>query len=131
VDQRSIKAVTISIAVVRCAIGAALVAQPRTVGRLLAGEASTSAPAQILLRSLGVRDLVLGVGTLQTALRNQPLDTALATGATSDAVDAFAIGAAAREVGMVRSVPGMLASLSALVTQLWLLVAHRRARRAA
>jgi hypothetical protein len=125
-DQRTVRSVTVAIAVVRCGIGAALVARPAVVGRFLAGPEAASAPAQILLRSLGIRDLVLGIGTLTVAARKEPLDAALATGAASDGVDAFAMVAAATDIGVRRSIPGLVASIGTMVTQLVLLVAGRR-----
>jgi hypothetical protein len=48
----------------RIAFGIGLLAQPRVLTRAWIGEDSARVGAQVLTRSLGMRDLVIGAGTL-------------------------------------------------------------------
>ena len=75
----------------RIAAGAALLAVPGLVGTAWIGRETAGRPgAQVLLRALGVRDLVLGLG-LKTALdRGAPTRGWLEGGLAADGVDATA-----------------------------------------
>jgi hypothetical protein len=79
-----------AIALGRCAIGASLVIAPQTVGAVWLGD-STGPGGVPLLRALGVRDLVLGLGTLDALDTEGPAQTWVAAGAAADAVDAGAL----------------------------------------
>ncbi len=76
-----------ALAVGRCAVGTSLLVAPRTIGALWLGD--SAGPGGVpLLRALGVRDLVLGLGTLDALDTEGPAQTWVAAGATADAVDA-------------------------------------------
>lgn len=76
-----------ALALGRCAIGTSLVVAPRTIGALWLGD--SAGPGGIpLLRALGVRDVVLGLGTLDALDTEGPAQTWVAAGASVDAVDA-------------------------------------------
>jgi len=51
----------------RIAIGLALVAVPEQAGRGWLGDAAATAPAQVALRGLGIRDALIGMAQIHTA----------------------------------------------------------------
>lgn len=86
-----------ALALGRCAIGTSLVVAPRTIGALWLGD--SAGPGGIpLLRALGVRDVVLGLGTLDALDTEGPAQTWVAAGASADAVDAAGLLLAAPEM---------------------------------
>lgn len=84
------RSIGMAMALTRGAAGVALIAAPRRSVRSWTGLAADTASGRLLARTLGVRDLAIGVGTL-TAL-DSPHDTArmLRLGAASDLGDAAA-----------------------------------------
>jgi hypothetical protein len=79
------------LAVGRVAFGAALVAMPEEAARGWIGRRAASyGGAQALARALGVRDLVLGVGSLAALSRGDDARGWVLAGAVGDAVDLVA-----------------------------------------
>ena len=75
----------------RVAIGAAAVVAPTLASRPWIGEASAGAASRLLARTMGGRDLALGIGALRAlTLSDQEARPWLALGGTADAVDALA-----------------------------------------
>jgi hypothetical protein len=72
----------------RLAFGAALLAAPVPVGRLLAGGEAERPMMRVAFRSYGTRDTVLGLCTLRAALRGGDVAPWLAAGITADVLDA-------------------------------------------
>ena len=71
----------------RAVNGLVMLAVPGLVGRLLFGEAGAAPAAKALVRLVGVRDLVLGVGAI-TTLKEHTMDAEwVGMGAVADAVD--------------------------------------------
>ena len=94
-----------SMGLARTAVGLALLAAPSAALRLSRREAPTGASV-LLMRTIGIRDLVIGIGTF-TAARGGTHDDArrwLRAGLTSDAMDAAAGLLARRSIGPVETV---------------------------
>jgi hypothetical protein len=72
----------------RALVGVALLATPGPIARAWVG--SDGAAANVLSRSLGVRDLVLGAGVAVAAARDRDPTMWLAGGVLADAVDGIA-----------------------------------------
>jgi hypothetical protein len=79
-----------SLALGRMAIGAACLLVPGLVGRGWIGPAASGRGVKALVRALGVRDVVVGLGTLITLDDDRPVAHWLWFGAACDAVDAAA-----------------------------------------
>lgn len=56
-----------AIGIGRIAFGIALIAAPAKLGRSWLGEGGTTAPTQVALRGLGIRDAVIGMAQVHTA----------------------------------------------------------------
>ncbi len=82
----------------RVAVGAGLIAVPAFVGGRWVGPDASSPGTQVLGRALGVRDLVLGLGTLEADRRGESLRTWLAAGVIADSVDLVATAAAGESI---------------------------------
>jgi hypothetical protein len=80
----------------RVAVGAAFLAAPALAGRGWIGDDAARPGAQVILRALGVRDLILGMLTLHVAHRPGVGYRTVATCAAADLVD-FGATFAARE----------------------------------
>jgi len=103
----------------RAVNGLVMLAVPGVVGWLLFGRAGREPAARALLRLVGVRDLVLGIGAI-TTLKEHTMDAEwVGMGAVADAVDGVVslvtprIGARARVVSVVgggAAAVGLLAS---------------------
>jgi len=83
----------------RVVIGVAMVLLPSRVARVWAGPDAGAGAVTQITRALGVRDLVLGAGTLRALESGEPARTWVSAGAVSDAVDAAAAGLAGRHTG--------------------------------
>ena len=71
----------------RAVNGLVMLAVPGLVGRVLFGKAGGAPAARALLRLVGVRDLVLGIGAI-TTLKERTMDAEwVGMGAVADAVD--------------------------------------------
>lgn len=115
-DHRKIALV---LARARAVNGLVLLVLPGVVGRVLYGKAGSQPVARALLRLVGVRDLVLGIGAI-TTLKEHTMDAEwVGMGAAADAVDGLVSlatpGLAGRTrvvslVGGSAAVVGLLAS---------------------
>ena len=113
------------IAAGRVTIGAVAVAAPTLMSRPWIGDAATGTGARVLARTMGGRDLALGIGALR-ALRvsDQEARPWLALGGTADAIDALATAVAFRSLPR-RSRWGILAVTgAAAVVSFRVAVAH-------
>jgi hypothetical protein len=77
------------IAAGRVAFGAALMLAPRRVAHGWIGDDVDRAPVELLVRSVGARDLVVGAGAIVAAASGQPVRPWLRAGAIADAADAL------------------------------------------
>lgn len=84
----------------RTSVGLALVAAPGAVMRIAGNEPATGTTL-LLMRTIGIRDLVLGVGTVTAAQGSDDSDARRWARATlaSDALDAVVSVAAIRAIG--------------------------------
>jgi hypothetical protein len=84
----------------RAAVGAALIAAPAAPMRLSGREEPTAASV-LLMRTIGIRDLVLGLGSVAAARSSEPEDTRRWSAATlaSDSLDTVASLASVRSIG--------------------------------
>ncbi len=84
----------------RTSVGIALMAAPGAPMRLAGTEAPTGA-ALLLMRTIGIRDLVLGLGTVAAARSSDQSDAGRWVKATlaSDAIDTVVSLAALRSIG--------------------------------
>ncbi len=84
----------------RLAIGAALVVKPQSqVGAGWVGDEEAARPTTALLfRSVGARDMALGLGTLAAQRNGSPLKPWLLGATLADAVDLLATFAAGRAI---------------------------------
>jgi hypothetical protein len=83
-DQRRIALI---IARARAVNGLVMLALPGVVGWVVFGKAGREPTAKALLRLVGIRDLVLGIGAI-TTLKEQTMDAEwVGMGAAADAVD--------------------------------------------
>jgi hypothetical protein len=84
----------------RTSVGIALMVAPGAPMRLAGTEAPTGA-ALLLMRTVGIRDLVLGLGTWSATRSNDPSDARRWVKATlaSDALDTIVSLAALRSIG--------------------------------
>jgi hypothetical protein len=93
----------IRIAWVRVAVGVVMIAAPRLVLRMAAGEVSGS--MILLTRTIGIRDVALGAGALAALNSGGDADTRaeaqrwVVAGLVSDALDTLAGATSARLVG--------------------------------
>jgi hypothetical protein len=71
----------------RVVIGAAMVAAPEQVGPRMLGRIGRKPEAHFMMRLFGIRDLVLGAGTLVALGREGQARTWLMAGVAADAVD--------------------------------------------
>ena len=103
----------------RAAVGAVLIAAPRPFLRLSRREETTGA-SLLLLRTIGIRDLVLGLGTVAGA-RSQHQDDArrwAMVTLTSDSLDVVASVASRSSIGMTNAVAAAGVALVAVAGDL-------------
>ena len=89
----------------RIAVGSTLLAVPGTAGRSWVGDGATDPGVKVLTRALGIRDLVLGAGTLRALEAGHPVRSWAALAATCDAIDLAATTLAVRRIGLRRALP--------------------------
>jgi hypothetical protein len=94
----------------RVALGAAMLARPVLIPRLLGADRVTAERMTWLVRMLGGREIALGLGAASRRVAPDPRPWVLA-GAISDATDALALAAAVRR-GRVNRVLGSGALLT-------------------
>jgi hypothetical protein len=73
----------------RAALGLGFILMPRLLGKLWVGDEAETGGSKLLIRAVGVRDLVLGVGIL-ASLQGRGARTWVQAAALSDAVDVTA-----------------------------------------
>lgn len=94
------------LAVARVAIGVVALAAPRRAGALVLGPRGHDRGVALLVRAFGVRDLVLGLGTLRALDRDEDPATWAKLSAACDAADAAATLLAAPALPASRVVLG-------------------------
>ena len=99
----------------RIAIGVSFLSSPVTFLRLIGLDTASATRVTWLARTAGVRDVVLGVGTLVAAVTGRNDISWLLAGAACDAVDAVVTGAAARE-GRISRIRGALVTVGAVAS---------------
>ncbi|MEZ5141170.1 MAG: hypothetical protein R2726_01430 [Acidimicrobiales bacterium] len=97
----------------RVAVGGALVVAPGVAGRSWIDDAARTPAAKVVLRALGIRDLVLGAGALIALERGEPVREWVLLGAACDAVDAAATTLALRRLPLKRTLPVLAVALAA------------------
>ena len=80
----------------RVAYGAGLIAAPERLARTWLGPASGEPPAQVPLRGLGAREIVVHGAAIAAALNGKPLRPFLAASAAGDVADIVATAAGRR-----------------------------------
>ena len=103
-----------ALAASRVAVGAALLLAPGPVLRLWLGRVGTDAFSDLLARSVGGRDVALGVGTIFALRHRTSVRGWLEALVLADAADALALLAAARHLSRSRMVVAALPTLAAL-----------------
>jgi hypothetical protein len=96
----------------RATVGAGMTLAPGAFLRLSGREAPTPV-SMLLMRTIGIRDLVLGVGTITAARRgsDEELTRWTSSGLASDSLDVVASLAARRSIGRAESVGAAAAAL--------------------
>ena len=102
-----------ALAVGRIAVGASMVALPGTAGGRWIGEAGSRPEVKVITRAFGVRDLALGIGTLQALDTDAPARPWVTLGMMSDLVDLAATTIALRSLGARRALPVMVVAAGA------------------
>lgn len=116
-DPRS---VVRSLAVGRVGIGLALFAAPRLAARgWIGGEDAARPGAQVAVRGLGARDVVLGVGMLVSLARGSDVHRWLEAGIVADAADAIATALAGGEDSDVARVLPLTVATGAAALGAW------------
>lgn len=109
-----------ALAVSRVAVGTALLVAPRPVLQVWLGRHTPDAFSALLARSVGGRDVALGLGTLFALRHDTSVRGWLEALMVSDAADAVALLAAARHFPRGRLVAAALPTVSALAFGRWL-----------
>lgn len=105
-----------AMAIARIGIGVVLSVAPRVLLRPWVGKGDASRPAtRMLSRSVGARDIALGVGALMAINHDAPVRGWLEAGVMSDAGDVFGILAASRGLPTFGVVAGVGAAVGAAV----------------
>jgi hypothetical protein len=97
----------------RVAVGTAAVLLPRRVGRSWVGADADATGTRLFARAFGVRDLALGVATMQALDAGRPVRDLVRLGAACDAVDAAATVLALRQIGLRRALPVLAVAVGA------------------
>ena len=108
-----------TIAAGRVVIGTALLLAPGLGGRWWIGPTAGDRGVKVVIRALAVRDLAIGVGTLQALAEGQPVRGWARAGGAGDLVDAAGSLLATRRIGAGRALAvtavGAVAGLASLV----------------
>ena len=104
----------------RAVVGAALMAAPSTALRLSRREPPTGASV-LLLRTIGIRDLVIGIGTMWAASTGDEDDARrwLRVGLSSDGMDALTGLLSAPTIGAAEAIASAGAALTFVGLDLW------------
>jgi hypothetical protein len=101
------------LAAIRIVAGAALVIAPRTIGIRWVGDDAARAGTRLFIRTMGIRDLALAVGTMRALNHRGPAREWVLASATSDAVDVVATVLAMPSIGVRRGLPSAITALLA------------------
>lgn len=105
-----------AVAIGRIALGASFLVAPGVALRAWPGHDEARGPvSRLLARSVGVRDIALGVGTLLAVEHDTPVRGWLEAAMLADAGDAAAIVVGFRHLPRMRAVAMLGASLGAVV----------------
>ena len=104
----------------RIAIGAAALAAPGPGGRLMFGRDGSGPGIKTLIRMLGGRDLVLGLGVVIALDRGAPVRGWLEAGAVADTVDLVACVLARDEMPRAAYINTLALAGGAALAGLWL-----------
>ena len=104
----------------RIAIGAAALAAPGPGGRVMFGRDGAGAGIKTLIRMLGGRDLVLGLGVVIALDRGAPVRGWLEAGAVADTVDLVACVLARDEMPRSAYLNTLALAGGAAIAGLWL-----------
>jgi hypothetical protein len=91
-----LRVATFALLGLRVAYGAGLIAAPERLARIWIGPASGKPPAQVALRGLGAREIVVHGAAIAAALNGKPLRPFLAASAAGDVADVLATAAGRR-----------------------------------
>lgn len=108
----------------RVVVGLGLLVAPKTIARWQADEAPTGSLA-LLIRTVGIRDLVLGVGTVLAAhaAGTDEIRRWLGLGLLSDALDVTAGGVSVAVVGRRGALIAAGVPVPVILSDLWALAA--------
>ena len=108
------------VAALRIAVGTLLALAPRSMDRAAPGAAPASASAILLTRTVGIRDLGIGLGTLLAARSGagRDLQRWMRIGLLSDVLDVVAAAADVRQLGK-RAVISALIPLPVILADLY------------
>ena len=109
-----------ALAVSRVALGAALLLAPRPVLRVWLGRGGADALSSLLARSVGGRDLALGLGTVFALRHRTSVRGWLEALVLADSADALALLGAGRHFSRGRMVVAGLPTVAALGFGRWL-----------
>ncbi len=108
----------------RAAVGVGLILAPKAVVRLQEGQPPTGT-AVLLMRTIGIRDLVLGAGTAAAFdAGDQGVRRWLAMGLLSDILDAMTGAVSGSLVGRKGALTAALVPMPFVLGDLWALVGH-------
>jgi hypothetical protein len=110
------KSLAMATGLARAAFGLALIVAPARIARGWIGDEAERPNVKVLVRAIGVRDVVVGMGTLMAARRNTPVRGWLEGGMAADAGDIIGTLYAAKHLprqGVVMTV-GLAALAAAL-----------------
>jgi len=97
----------------RVLIGATVLVAPGFSGRRWIGDTARQPGASVVARAFGVRDLALGIGTLQALDADAPAEPWVTLGVLCDAADLVATLLAVRAIGVKRALPVMAVAAGA------------------
>ena len=97
----------------RVVVGGALLIAPGAAGARWIGDAARRPEVKVMARAFAVRDLALGIGTLQALDHDGPAEPWVTAGMLSDAVDLAATTLALRALGLRRALPVMAVAAGA------------------
>jgi hypothetical protein len=111
-----------AIALARAAFGAVLTVRTTSLLRMLVRDAEPTGSLFLFARTVGIRDLVLGVGTLLASFGEDNTDDLrrwVRVSIASDALDVVSGIASARHVGVVGSLEATAASIPFVAGGWW------------
>jgi len=113
-----------AIALARAAFGAALTLRTESLVRVMVKDAEPTGSLFLFARTVGIRDLVIGLGTLAASFDGESTDDLrrwTRVSLASDAIDTVSGMASARHVGVVGSIQATAASAPFVAGGWWAL----------